>query len=172
MKFSGKVGSGPMNNRLNFGGDPNHHLDTGIVFQIRHYWPIQKVLSTDCNARRCSGEHALAGIAIATITSLRLRLFAEVCTVPVLLVVIVIVIVIRNKCRSLLRWEEASKNVIHYDWVMAKTTILFHSIPGCTGPPTNKLISGYNLSRLLLQAGAFLAPKQQCQSTERTSTVT
>ena len=24
MKFSGKVGNGPMNKRLNFGGDPDH----------------------------------------------------------------------------------------------------------------------------------------------------
>jgi len=31
MKFSGKVGNGPMNKRLNFGGDPDHSLDTGIV---------------------------------------------------------------------------------------------------------------------------------------------
>jgi len=23
--------------QLNFGGDPDHHLDTGIVFQTRHY---------------------------------------------------------------------------------------------------------------------------------------
>jgi len=127
-----------------------------------------EVVSADCTAWPCNGGHALAGVAIATMTSLRHRPLAEVCTVPVLLVVIVIVI--WNKCRSLLRWEKASKNVIHYDWVMAKTTILFHSIPGCTGPPTN--ISGYNLSRLLLWARAFLAPKQQCQSTERTSTVT
>jgi len=34
MKFSWKVGNGPMNNRLNFGGDPDHRLDTGIVFRI------------------------------------------------------------------------------------------------------------------------------------------
>jgi len=25
-----------MNKRLNFGGDPDHRLDTGIVFRIRH----------------------------------------------------------------------------------------------------------------------------------------
>jgi len=29
-----------MNNWLNFGGDPDHHLDTGIVFRIRQYWEI------------------------------------------------------------------------------------------------------------------------------------
>jgi len=27
MKFSGKVGNGPMNNILNVGGDPDHRLD-------------------------------------------------------------------------------------------------------------------------------------------------
>jgi len=25
---------------LNFGGDPDHRLDTGIVFRIHHYWDI------------------------------------------------------------------------------------------------------------------------------------
>ena len=28
---------------LNFGGDPDHRLHTGIVFRIRHYWEIRKV---------------------------------------------------------------------------------------------------------------------------------
>jgi len=28
---------------LNFGGNPDHHLDTEIVFQIRHYWEIRKM---------------------------------------------------------------------------------------------------------------------------------
>jgi len=60
------------------------------------------VVSTDCAARRCSARHALAGVAIATMTSLRhrpttdsgtdiatlvRRALAEVCTVPVLLVI-------------------------------------------------------------------------------------
>jgi len=59
------------------------------------------VVSADCAARRCSARHALAGVAIATMTSLRhrsttdsgtdvttlvRRALAEVCTVPVLLV--------------------------------------------------------------------------------------
>ena len=44
MTFSGKVGNGPMNKQLNFGADPDHHLDRGIVFWIRHYWEIQKVV--------------------------------------------------------------------------------------------------------------------------------
>ena len=43
MKFSGKVGNEPLNKRLNFGGDLDHRLDTGIVFLIRHYWETRKV---------------------------------------------------------------------------------------------------------------------------------
>ena len=34
-----------MNKWLDFGGDPDHRLDTGIVFQIRHYWEIRKVVN-------------------------------------------------------------------------------------------------------------------------------
>jgi len=73
----------------------DHRLDTGIVFRICQYWQIQKVVSPDCAARRCTARHALAGIAIATMTSSRHRLttdsddrraLAEVCTVSVLLV--------------------------------------------------------------------------------------
>ena len=45
MKFSGKVGTGPMNKWLNFGGDPDHRLDTRIVFRIRQYWEIRKVIN-------------------------------------------------------------------------------------------------------------------------------
>jgi len=48
MKFSEKIGNGPSNKRLNFSGDPDHCLDTGTVFGIRHYWEIRKVL-TDIN---------------------------------------------------------------------------------------------------------------------------
>ena len=95
MKVSGKIGNGPVNKWLNFGGDPDHRLGTGIVFRIRLYWEIRKVVSTDCAAQRCSARHALVGIAVATVTSLRYRpttdshdgrALAEVCTVPVLLV--------------------------------------------------------------------------------------
>jgi len=32
MEFSGKMVNGPMNKRLNFAGDPDHRLDTRIVF--------------------------------------------------------------------------------------------------------------------------------------------
>jgi len=34
-----------LNNYLNFGGDPNYRLDTGIVFWILHYWEIRKVVN-------------------------------------------------------------------------------------------------------------------------------
>ena len=103
MKFSGKVCSGPLNKWLNFGCDLDHRLDTGIVFRIRHYWEIRKVVSTDCIARLCSARHALAGIVIATITSLCHRPTAdsgtdiaslvgralvEVCKVPLLLLIL------------------------------------------------------------------------------------
>jgi len=45
VKFSGNVGNGPVNKCLNFGGDANHRLDTGIVFRIRQYWDILKVVN-------------------------------------------------------------------------------------------------------------------------------
>ena len=45
MKFSGKVDHRPLNNRLNFGDDPYHNLDTRIVFRIGHYWEIRKVVN-------------------------------------------------------------------------------------------------------------------------------
>jgi len=54
MKFLGTVGNGPTNKWLNFGGDPDHRLETGIVFRIHHYWEIRKMVSTDCIVRSCS----------------------------------------------------------------------------------------------------------------------
>jgi len=45
MKFSGKVRNGPLNKRLNFGGDPDHCLDTGIASRIRHFWDIREVIN-------------------------------------------------------------------------------------------------------------------------------
>ena len=45
MKFSGKVDNGTTNKCLNSGGDPDHRLDTGIVFWIRYYWETRKVLN-------------------------------------------------------------------------------------------------------------------------------
>jgi len=43
--FREKVANGPLNKRLNFGGDPDHRLDTGIVFRIHHYWEIPKMVN-------------------------------------------------------------------------------------------------------------------------------
>jgi len=37
-----KEGWQKMKNWLNIGGDPDHRLDTGIVFQSRYYWEIWK----------------------------------------------------------------------------------------------------------------------------------
>ena len=45
MKFSGTDGNGPLNKCLNFGGDLDHRLDTGIVFRIRRDWEIRKVVN-------------------------------------------------------------------------------------------------------------------------------
>jgi len=75
MKFSGKIGNGPVNNRLNFGGDPNHRLDTGIVFRNpdSHYWVIRKVVN----------GHSF--ILIRQMAVLVRRPLAEICTVLVLL---------------------------------------------------------------------------------------
>jgi len=75
MKFSGTVGNGPMNKCLNFDGGPDHHLDSGIVFRIRRYWEIQKMVN----------GHSF--ILIHQIVALVRRALAEVCTVPVLLVI-------------------------------------------------------------------------------------
>jgi len=44
-------------NWINFGGNPGHHLDTGIVFRIRHYWEIRKVVNRHkCVARTDSRD--------------------------------------------------------------------------------------------------------------------
>ena len=75
MKFSGKVGNGPVNKRLNFGGDPDQRLDTGIVFWIRQYWEIRKM------------DNGRSFILIRQMAALVRRALAAVCTVPVLLVV-------------------------------------------------------------------------------------
>jgi len=61
MKFSGKVGNGPMNKRLNFGGDRDHRLDTGIVFRIRHYWEIRKVVNGNKSAAHIDSPHGGTG---------------------------------------------------------------------------------------------------------------
>jgi len=74
MKVSAKVGNGPMNKYLNFGGNLDHSLDTGIVFRICHYWEIWKVVN-----RR-------SFIMIHRIVALVRSALAEVCIVSVLLV--------------------------------------------------------------------------------------
>jgi len=68
MKFSGTVGNGPMNKRLNFCGDSDHRLDTEIVFRIHHYWEIRKVVNghksaahTDSLRWRGTGKTCLGG---------------------------------------------------------------------------------------------------------------
>jgi len=76
MKVSWKVDNGPLNKRLNFGGDPCHRLDAGIVFRICHYWEIRKVVN----------RHSF--MLIRQMSAVVRRAFAEVCTVPVLLVCI------------------------------------------------------------------------------------
>jgi len=38
-------GWGPVNKRLNFGDNPDHRLDRGIVFGIRYYWEIRKLIN-------------------------------------------------------------------------------------------------------------------------------
>jgi len=40
--------------RLNFGGDPDHRLDTGIIFHIRHCWEIRKVVNG--NGHKCAAH--------------------------------------------------------------------------------------------------------------------
>jgi len=44
MKFSGKIGNGPVSYCLNFDGDSENRLDIGIAIRIRHYWEIRKVV--------------------------------------------------------------------------------------------------------------------------------
>jgi len=61
MKFSGKVGNGPVKKRLRFGGDPGQRLDTGIVFWIRHYWEIRKVVNGHKSAARTDSPDSGTG---------------------------------------------------------------------------------------------------------------
>ena len=81
-----------MNKRLKFSGDPDHRLDTGIVFADSS---LLGDTESGINRMRIATLQALEGIAIATMTSLRhrpttdshvRRALAEACTVPVLLV--------------------------------------------------------------------------------------
>jgi len=62
-----------MNKCSNFGGDPDHRLDTRIVFRIRHYWEMQKMVN----------GHSFT--LIRQMAALVRRALAEICIVPVLL---------------------------------------------------------------------------------------
>jgi len=66
---------------IKFDGDPDHRLDTGILFRIRHYWEIRKVL----NGSFIRTDSPDGGTDIATLAR---RSLAEVSTVPVLLDII------------------------------------------------------------------------------------
>jgi len=57
---------------LNFGGDPDHCLDREIVFRIRHYWEIRKVVNGRKSAAHTDSPDGGTGIR---------RALAEVCTV-------------------------------------------------------------------------------------------
>jgi len=74
MKFSGKVGNGPMNRWLNFGGDPGHRLDTKIAFPIT-IGRYGKWLLADINLLLILNRQMAAFVR---------RTLAEVCTVQVL----------------------------------------------------------------------------------------
>ena len=74
MKFSPKVGNGPLNKWLNFGGDPVQCLDTGIVFRIRHYWEIRNV------------ENGHSFVLIRQMTAMVRRALVEVCNTLMLVV--------------------------------------------------------------------------------------
>jgi len=72
MNSTAKVGNRPMNKWLNFGVDPDHRLDTGIVFRICHYWEIRKVVKGHKSAAHTGSPDGGTG---------------KICLVPVLLVV-------------------------------------------------------------------------------------
>jgi len=61
MKVAGKVGNEPLNNWLNFGGDSNHRLDTGIVFRFvtigRHGKWYQPTVCATLESRACSSRY-------------------------------------------------------------------------------------------------------------------
>jgi len=85
MKFSEKIGNGPMNKWLNFGGDPDYRLDTGLfsVFvTIGRYgkW-FNRLRCAMLQSRACTSRHRHSNYDVITSPAL-----TEVCTVPVLLV--------------------------------------------------------------------------------------
>jgi len=46
-----------MNNWLNFGDNPDHRLDTWIVFRICHCWEIRKVVNGQSFILICRWRH-------------------------------------------------------------------------------------------------------------------
>ena len=59
---------------IQFGGDPDRRLDTGIVFRIRHYWEIRKVVNGDSFIHTDSpdgvtGNTFLGGVCIVPVLS-------------------------------------------------------------------------------------------------------
>jgi len=48
-------------NSLNFGGDLDHRQDTGIVFRIRHYWEIRKVVNGQKSATHTDSSDGSTG---------------------------------------------------------------------------------------------------------------
>jgi len=74
MKFSqGRLTIDQGYNCLNFGGDPDHRLDTAIVFRICHCWERREVVN----------GHKSAAHTIRQMAALVRCALVEVCTVPV-----------------------------------------------------------------------------------------
>jgi len=46
-----------MNKWLNFGGNPDDHLDTEIVFRIRHYWEIRTLQCRAYTSKHCHSNY-------------------------------------------------------------------------------------------------------------------
>jgi len=88
MKFSKKIDNGPVDKMIKFwwrSGSPGYNnCFSGFVTIGRYGKWYQPTALRD--AAVVGTGRALAGIVIATITSLRRRPLVEICTVPVLLV--------------------------------------------------------------------------------------
>ena len=84
------------------GDDPNHLLDEGFGFRIRHYWEIRKVINGHKSAAAIHTDSPDGGSGylvtfsrrsrtgssdvVIDIATLVRRVLAEVCAIPVLLV--------------------------------------------------------------------------------------
>jgi len=113
MKFSRKVGNWPPNKKLNFGGDPDHRLDTGIVFRIRHYWEIRKVVN----------GHSF--ILIRQKAAMVRCAMAEVCTVPIFLVMSVATIAREFEVRFNSKPENLVPVIGKFNAKIFRTTFFF-----------------------------------------------